>query len=220
MGLRRGMMAGGNGLLSMIRFEGANGSTTFTDDVAGVTWTRSDSAEISTAQFYSGASSMYLPNVNGYDGLNGPSGLIVPSGVSSVGFSIEAKIYVTDANGFQFGANPVCGQTIASSNGEQWFGLLSGNVIYSRSSAHPSGALTVQGGTAAATNQWHKVKMTYDGTTIRIYLNDVLEASAASSYGWNNTGGDFTLGYSVVAGFEASRLGLRGYMDDFQAVRA
>jgi hypothetical protein len=42
---------------SLLHFEGANGSTTFTDE-AGLTWTRSSTATISTAQSKFGSSSL------------------------------------------------------------------------------------------------------------------------------------------------------------------
>lgn len=205
-------------LLSQLRFEGPNGGTTFPDDV-GVAWTRSANAVLSTSQFRSGESSMHLPNTNGYDGLIGPSTLLVPAGATATKFSIESWVYITDANGFQFGSNPVCGQTISGANGEQWFGLSNGRIKYSRASAHPGGSYDLTGTTVAAINAWHKLKMEFDGDSIQLYLNDTLEATAAASYGWNNPGTAFTVGVSVVTGFEAWRQGMRGYMDDFKAVR-
>lgn len=71
--LRRAMMAAGGGgggtdphwpnVVSLLHFGGADGSTTFADEVSGMTWTRTAGAEIDTAQSKFGGSSGYFPRV-------------------------------------------------------------------------------------------------------------------------------------------------------------
>lgn len=66
--LRRAMMAGGGdpywaNVVSLLHMDGANGSTTFTDQ-KGKTWTPNGNVQISTAQSVFGGSSAAFDGVN------------------------------------------------------------------------------------------------------------------------------------------------------------
>lgn len=205
-------------VVSMLHFDGANGSTSFTDE-KGVAWTPQGSAAISTAQSKFGGASAGFPNATGDDGIYASANLVCPSGNPVQAETIEAFVYVTDVNGYQFGANPVCSQTVNGANGEQWFGLNAGKVTYGRSSGMLGGSTTVAGTTVAAINTWHHIAMTFDGTVLRVFLNGVLEGSATVSRGWTNTGEPFRVGRGIVDPYPANRLALRGYIDDFRVTR-
>lgn len=52
-------------VISLLRFNGTDGSTTFTDEVSGVTWSATSGAEIDTAQSkFGGASGLFPAGVN------------------------------------------------------------------------------------------------------------------------------------------------------------
>ena len=62
-------------VLSMLHFDGANNSTTFTDAAGTLTWTRSGDAKISTAQYVFGGASGYFDGNGDYITSGSSSGL-------------------------------------------------------------------------------------------------------------------------------------------------
>lgn len=75
--------------LSMLRFQGANGSTTFTDEKSGPTWTRTAPAEISTDQAKWGTSSGKF--------VTDPGGIVCDNAGSfdATPFSMSFWVYLT-----------------------------------------------------------------------------------------------------------------------------
>ena len=111
--LRRLMMAGAGSsvlpdpywanVISLLHFDAANGTTTFTDAVVGTTWSRVSGAEISTTKARFGGSSASVPAA-----VNSGYGCITSNGNSAFAFgtgdfTIEGFLNVsTSKSGFRF----------------------------------------------------------------------------------------------------------------------
>lgn len=204
---------------SLLHFDGVDGATAIVDQ-KGVSWTRAGVPVLSDDQVVFGPTSLRLPNATGNDDFNAASDLIVASGSPSTQLTIEGWIYVETLTGFQYGYNPLVGQGASSGSSDQFFGLANGKVNYYRAPNAGSGAVDLLGTTVVAINTWHHVAMTYDGTTIRVFLDGVLEGSVASSRGWVNTGQRVRVGRQVVSGYEAYHFGTVGYIDEVRITRA
>jgi len=93
-------------------------------------------------------------------------------------------------------------------------GVSSGVLLYQYSTGfhvYINGS-TVFNVTHPALNQWVHVALTRDGTTLRLALNGVLQASSTSSLGTSN--------YPLnIAGDSTGRAGLQGYISDVRVVK-
>jgi hypothetical protein len=93
-------------------------------------------------------------------------------------------------------------------------GVSSGVLLYQYSTGfhvYINGS-TVFNVTHPALNQWVHVALTRDGTTLRLALNGVLQASSTASLGTSN--------YPLnVAGDSTGRAGLQGYISDVRVVK-
>jgi hypothetical protein len=85
--------------------------------------------------------------------------------------------------------------------------LTNTNVDFSRVASQAAGWTHASSGSALATNAWSHVVGTYDGATLRLYVNGVLKSSAASPAAQENANANFTLGGSGGAR-------LQGYLDE------
>lgn len=194
-------------VVSLLLLDEPAGATAIVDQ-RGVPWTQNGSAVMSGATSRFGSTSLYLPNSTGYDGFQTPAGLIP----QSQPFTLEGWIFVTDMNGFFNGWTPLFGQGGGVGGGDQAFGLYSGNLVWLRGAGLPGGQVAVLGATAVTANQWHHIELGFDGTRGYLFLDGVLDAQIADTFGWINTGPYITIGRELVYGYEAYRLGMRGYI--------
>jgi hypothetical protein len=172
----------------LLRFNGSNGGTTFTDSSRNNYWVeRFGAPALSSTQFKFGGTSAFFDGSNDYLLMQQGTTATIPTTGS---YTIEFWIYPTVLKtghivgwGTWSGTNQT--QTIRlASNGsitDVWFG--SGN-------AAPAGTVVA--------NTWQHIAATYDGTTQRLFKNGVLVASTANSghnvtkidnvgIGWLNT---------------------------------
>lgn len=205
---------------SLVHFDGVDGATSITDQ-KGVAWTRAGSAVLATAQKVFGTASLNLPNTAGNDTFTAAADLISPSGNNKQELTIEGWVRVASLTGYQFNRNPLIGQGGSMGNTDQSFGIDDGKVSFGRGGNLTGGFRSVQGTTVVAINTWHYIAMTYDGTTIRVFMDGVLEGSAVdNTAGWQNTGQPVRIGQTLVPGYESSRQGLQGYIDELRITRA
>lgn len=147
-----------NATMSLLHFEGANGSTTFTDE-SGKTWTASGNAQISTAQFQFGAASMLLDGVGDYIQTPSSADFSVTGSFTiecwlrrtSTGRDALATKYTSSADGvlFDIGASDELRLIMGTGS------FISCN----------SGATTIP------TNTWTHVAGVKDGSTLRVFIN-------------------------------------------------
>lgn len=192
-------------VVSLLHFDGSNGSTSFVDQVSGNTWTASG-ATISTTEYKFGSSSGYFDST---------SGITIPASSKwtfSGQFTMEGWVYFSNlsaASGsfspsnqyiFDIGSNGTYLRILTSGYG----GAPNGWTLYDSSTIMTNYA------TIPVTNQWYYwVIQRNSANLLSFYLNGSLQASTTSSA---TLGSDTTLTLgNYVAG---NSYGLDGYMDE------
>lgn len=180
------LMAGGGGgpatdpnfanVVALLHFEGANNSTTFTDQT-GKAWTANNGAKITTGFAKYGAASGNL-NAGSGNTITTPSHADFNFG--SGDFTVELWAYLPGITGHNQGI--VCRDQIGGTRG--W-------LMYTQNPSDPKpGALsfsawvggtiyTVSDSASLATGTWHHVAACRDGGTLRLYKNGVQISNTA-----------------------------------------
>jgi hypothetical protein len=170
--LARGVSAGADpyfaNVVSLIHFDGANGSTTFTDQIAGRTWTRTGtSIAISTAQSKFGGSSLSSVSASEYLTSDTPASDFT---FGTADFTIEFW-HRTPASfpSFWF---PLDFRT--SGAGVQPCFLYNGAWQY-----YTAGAVRITG-SAASVNTWYHLAISRVSGTTRLFIDGVQQGSSYS----------------------------------------
>lgn len=166
---------------ALLHFDGANGATTFTDEVSANSWARLSASALSTAQQKFGASSMSCPSST-------TSGILASYNpnfdlLAAAAFTVEAFVYLTAAGDKRIFS---LGGTVTAYNTTTGMHLLMGiNSAGSWSMAlnDTSGSgLTINGPTGeVTTGVWHHVALCVDASSARNYVDGTLRASASSA---------------------------------------
>lgn len=195
---------------SLLHFDAADGSTTFTDQ-KGVTWSRgSSNAEIDTAESKFGGSSLFT-NTTGYLGAATSGNFDFGTG----DFTIECWIKPSTVASYQ---------TIFShrSSGGGGSGLTFRITNSGKLEAFRGGGLNIMTGTTTlSTSAFQHVALSRIGANWRIFLNGVQEGSNSSMSGIDvSTGGSATsyIGVYGAFGLTTERLS-SGWIDDFRATK-
>lgn len=195
---------------SLLHMDGANGSTTFTDQ-KGKTWTAGGTADISTSfSVFGGASGDFpgqyisTPNHADFD-------------FGSGDFTVEGWVRITTI-GSNFNGI-ICHDNISVTRG--W-------LLYKNSTA--GGGLsfaayvggtgyTVTDPSAPAAATWIYVAAVRDGGTLRLYKNGVQVASTAITGTVNNPTIPTYMGSLVVSGSPTGGDRLNGYLDEWRVTK-
>lgn len=174
-------------VVSLLHFEGANGSTTFTDQ-KGIIYTPTGTAAISTSQFKFGTSSGNFPS--GANRLTAPA----ISGGMSGDFTIECFIYPT--------ASGVCGIIRWDTNNRSIYLNSSSQLSWYNGNSYymPSTTLTL--------NTWYHIAAVRASNNMSLFLNGVRNPGVFS----DTT--NLSTTYSV--GGDAFSQPLKGFMDEFR----
>ncbi len=200
------------------QFSGLNfaGTQNFLDD-AGMSWTRTGTPVISTAVTkWAGRRVLSFPNTTSTDHYSTTTKPVT----QGQPFTMEAWVYVTgdgySANGGTPYLQAVFSEPSNTSYGEQFFGIDNSRRIRFYRASGVGNNEDIVGTTVVSKNTWHYLTCTYDGTTIRLFLNGVLEASDASAVGWKNTPEPFMIGRSLVPSYPGWAFGLQGYIGEYR----
>lgn len=193
-------------VVSLLHFEGTNGSTTFTDEV-GNTWTPFGNAQISTAQFQFGAASGLFDGTGDY--LQTPSSTnfsansdftfecwIRPATVSTLRTIVNKTPVSGTANEYQFYVSAAAKLSI---------------VVYSAGSV----TISIVGSTSIVVNTWNHVAFTKNGSTWRVFINGVMDGSAAESAGYGTNSEPLTIGRQT----SNSTRDFNGYIDEMRIIK-
>lgn len=190
------------GTQSLLHFDGANNSTTFTDSVGG-TWIASGDAKISTTQSKYGGASGYFDGTG--DFITGPSG-VYPTGNE---WCIEGWVRFDDQS---TGYRPVfSSDTISFVLGRSWNVINRiGLSLSSNGSTYDIQAQSADGSTAIADNTWYHLALVFTGSAYKVYLNGTLEITVNSSTKIFSTATKFRIGRENTQTYY-----FKGYVDDF-----
>lgn len=196
----------------LLRFDGANGSTSFVDSSpAGLTVTAYGDAQISTAQSKWGGASGYFDGDTAY--LSTPATSAID--ISSSDFTMECWVYPVSLGGNN---QQVLFHNSDSDNtglmfGAQCFGnpntldILLGDGI--------SWGVLLEGEAVLVNNQWQHVAAVRFGDEYRLFVNGAIVGSATQSYSSPSYSEDATIGR-----FRSTQaLAWEGYIDDFRIVK-
>jgi hypothetical protein len=187
-------------VLALLHFDGADGSTTFTDQTGRV-WTAGDNAQIDTAFFkYGGASGLF--DGTG-DNVTSTTGADFRFGTGD--FTIEC--YPRTA-----GTSNTLAATRSGTNGWSFDMVANGRLRF----YWGTGTNLITSTTDIRSMNFPHVAVCRSGTALRLFVNGVLEASTTSSF--NNSGGSASLqiGASPASGTPQ----FNGHIDELRITAA
>lgn len=192
-------------VVSLLHFDGTNGSTTFTD-VKGKTWTGQGNAQISTGRSKWGTASLLLDGTGDY--LVGPSSADWQTGTNN--FTVEGWVYITSN-----GDRPIasCAQASSGTAGGGWnFYATHTNGSAKMRFFDVVSSTGINGATVVTTNAWHHVAVTRSGNTFRLFLDGVLDGSGTITSAYNNL---TTMLIGAARGPSPTQM-FQGSIDDFR----
>lgn len=197
----------------LLHMDGTNGSTTFTDSSANsLTVTVTGNAQVSTAQSkFGGASGLF--DGNG-DWLGVANNAAFQFGTGD--FTVEAWIYASalTANFPSIIANGNATFTGSGSTGA-CFIMVSGSprkVNFGTNTTNPIASST----TTIATSQWYHIAVTRSGSTVRLFVDGNLEATATNSQNINLSNNGLQIGRN---GWDGTAGHWNGYIDDLRITK-
>jgi len=196
--------------LALLHFDGADGSTTFTDSSANnVAITTVSTAQLSTAIKQFGSASLYLPANTAYATVP-----VTTANFAGQDFCIELWVYPVTKGAY----GNIIGHSGASSTLDgfalQWNStptntvrFLSGYLGAGVWTLDQTSVLTV------ALNTWTHIAVTREGQILRVFINGVIAISidSAATLWYEQGSGTFKIG----AGYGNNRFGV-GYIDEFR----
>jgi hypothetical protein len=217
---------------SLLHFEGPDGATNITDQVAGREWTATPVYNppggvnaISNEKKKFGATALHH---EGRDVAFATDSDLIPDG--SVPHTLECWVLLdsldTTANNIYSWSHVICSQIIDASSGQQAFyiygspqGTDAGKIGYDSASAiGPSGSSFVIVSNAKITlGEWHHLAFDYDGQYIRLFLDGMMSAKSERAIGWIPTINPFFLNGWKISSYPDYRHGFNGYIDEFRA---
>lgn len=194
---------------ALLHFEGTNGSTTITDQIAGNTWTAAGTAAISTAQSVFGSASLLVPG-------SGTSGISMPTNskfdVALGDWTIEFRLRY---NGTPQGAARVFQTRNGDVNAGIGVTFSAAGVLQLDMSAGGAGHDMLTSTTVMAISQsgWNAVIIQRRGNMVEAYLNGEQTFRAPISGSVFYSSGD-----SIVIGGNVSSTSrsMNAYMDEFR----
>lgn len=180
--------------VALLHFDGANGSTTFTDEV-GLTVTTIGGAQISNTRGAVGSATSMACN-----GTNATVSIAPGAHFQFDGdFTVEAFIYLTASHSgvHSFLSNRGAGKSIVI------------NIYGNNITLYDGSSFVISGGTVAQ-NAWHHVALSRTGTAIKLFLDGVQQGS---TYTDGSTFGNITQPFRI-GGDPSYGQYLTGFMDE------
>ena len=199
------------GDIVLLHFDGTDGSTTFVDSSAyNRTISTNGSPTISTAASVSGGSSLLL---QGWPGGNDGLKATIPSNgmglVTTKTWTIEGYVKINAATHENAG---IVG--IYSNMSYEYVGLYYGKFIVGNAGLTGLASNVAFSGALLSTSFFNKIKITGDGTNIKLYIDDALILTVAYP-AWANASLENTLAF----GKSFATYAQGGYYDEWKVVK-
>jgi hypothetical protein len=189
----------------LLHMDGANGSTTFTDNSSNsYAITKYGTAAVSTTQSQFGGSSGYFDGSGARLGL---SSTAIDFGTGD--FTAECWIYL---NASPVTTGQIMGKHVYGSSASWLFQINSSRIL---SFLWNNGVNILSTGTALSLSQWQHIAVSRSGSTIRIFVDGTQVASSAISYTFASST-EFTVGSSANDNVNAR---LNAYIDDIRLTK-
>lgn len=156
--------------VALLHFDGTDGSTTFTDEKLGGTWTGAGNAQIDTAQSRYGGASLLLDGTGDWISTADTAAWAFGSG----DFFIEAWIRISNTTGVK----TIISQWGTNTADRAWTFYVNGSTL--TLAMHPGPVLASANGIAA--NTWYSVAAGRIGSTIYVWLNGT-RSGTTGNYG-------------------------------------
>lgn len=194
-------------VVSQLHFDGADNSTLFFD-VAGKVWTAGGNAKISAAQSKFGGSALYLDGVG--DWIETPDSPDFAQG--SRNFTLELWMK-SPGNGAY---DQICGQRTTSDDYNQNLAVTRNNTNNTLLMGYTNGTSIISAaGTAVVfDDQWHHIALVRNGTSMKQYVDGVLDASLTLTAGFSLI--DMATKLSIGRSGEYNGQYYKGYIDEFR----
>lgn len=187
-----GPVVGAN-TVSLLHFDGSDGSTTFTDE-AGVIWTPNGNAQIDTAQSQFGGSSMLAAADGDFIDATDP---VFASGVADFTAECWTRFTAVTGNHFLF--------TFQGGAGVYFLNFNNGWALFDGGSTN-----VIIGGTGTATvNTWHHVAIVRSSGTWELWVN-------GASIGTTGNFVNLTTGALRIGGNSVGTGSTKGWIDEWR----
>ena len=200
----------------LLHMDGANGSTTFTDNSANaLAVTRTGTPTISTSQSVFGGSSLAL---NGSSYLTVANNAAIAFGLEDFTIECWVNFSALPASGVNMSiANTMTSPSVAGFT-HWWLGLYNNagtNVLYL--GRHGNGAVYAYSNWTPALNTWYHVAVTRSsGSVISLFINGVSQSVFSSGSNWAN---NFSATGILSVGYVATAAAFNGFMDEFRLTK-
>ena len=157
---------------ALLHMNGADGSTTFTDET-GRTWTANGSAQIDTAQYKFGGASGYFDGAGDY--LDTPDSADFDVGSSD--FTVDCWVYRNTDGSRQV----ICGQvdsTGGNANISFFLEMTASDTLHGAIASGTTLYEATSTGTITADSTWHHVAFVRDGNTLRLFIDGTADGTA------------------------------------------
>lgn len=193
-------------VVSLLHFDGANASTTFTDQKAK-TWTASGNSQISTAQFKFGGASGRFDGSGDYISTADSTDWFLEGG----DFTIEMWVRPNTIGTRQF----LCGQGNVGATDFRNLCEITAAGRFRYGTGVSGFTIDLTGTTTLSVGNWYHLAVTKSGTTWRLFVNGTLEASTTNAASITDFAGTFVIGrLGALNNFYTN-----GWIDDFRCTK-
>lgn len=211
---RFGPLSGGGGgtdpywanVVSLLHFDGANGSTVFTDQ-KGKAWSANGDAKISTAQSKFGGASAIFDGTGDFIGTADSTDWLLEVG----DFTLEFWFRPAAIGTRQF----LCGQGDIGATSVRNLLEITAAGKFRYLTQNATTGVSIFGSTTLSIGNWYHLAVTKAGTTWRIFVNGNVDGSVVDSFVGSDFAGEFRIGCCG----SYNNLMANGYMDDFRATK-